>query len=70
MAEEFERYTNPKKVTIELTIGQAEAILEALQTTDEVLRQERQQTGDPFSDHDRRLLRAIRSAGSKVEQGL
>lgn len=70
MAKDFETYTNPRKVTVELTVGQIEAIIEALQTTNEVLHHEREDTGEPFSPLDRRLLRAMRGADSAVGRGL
>ena len=66
----MERFTSAKKVTVVLTEGEIEAALEAMQTLDEVLRKEEEDTGERLSSSDRHLLRVLDRAGSKISQAL
>lgn len=61
-------YTGRKKLTVELTEGEIEALLEAAQTLDEVLEKESEDTGEPLSFDDKLLLRVLGSAAAKLEQ--
>lgn len=63
-------YTGKKKVTVELTEGEVEALLEAAQTLDEVLKKEEEDTGEALSDKDRLLLRVLDRAAGKLDQVL
>lgn len=63
-------YTSRKKLTVELTEGEIEALLEAAQTLDEVLQKEEQDTGEALSTKDRLLLRVLDRAAGKINQAL
>lgn len=64
------RYTSKKKVTVELTEGEIEALLESAQTLDEVLQKEAEDTGEELSDDDKLLLRVLGRAATKLEQAM
>lgn len=63
-------YTGKKKLTIELTDGEIEALLESTQTLGEVLEKEEDDTGEPLSSKDRFLLRVLARAEEKLNQAL
>lgn len=63
-------YIGKKKLTVELTQGEIEALLEAAQTLDEVLQKEEEDTGEPLSSKDRFLLRVLGRGAEKLNQAL
>lgn len=68
--EDKPKYTSKKRVSVELTEGEIEALLEASQTLDEVLQKEERDTGERMSTEDRLLVRVLGRASGKLSQAM
>lgn len=68
--EDKPKYTSKKRVSVELTEGEIEALVEAAQTLDEVLQKEESDTGERMSTEDRLLVRVLGRASGKLSQAM
>lgn len=63
-------YTSWKRLSVELTEGEIQSLLEAAQTLVEVVEKEQSDTGEALSPEDRFLLKVLDRAAGKLNQAL